>query len=70
MTGPPYESRLAKADLNYAQIEALSQQVDELVEDEEDSASREKQRVNGVGWKTRGCYASRKTDCRRHNSLF
>ncbi|WP_371221593.1 type I restriction endonuclease subunit R [Pantoea dispersa] len=30
-----YESRLAKLDLNYEDLEALSEQVDELVEDEE-----------------------------------
>ena len=30
-----YESRLAKLDLNHAEIEALSEQVDEIVEDEE-----------------------------------
>jgi len=37
-----YESRLAKLDLNHAQIEALSVQVEEVVEDEEDVFSREK----------------------------
>ncbi len=37
-----YESRLAKIDLNHAEIERLSQQVDDVVEDEEDMASREK----------------------------
>lgn len=36
-----YESRLARLDLNHAEIAALSEQVDELVEDEEDSG-REK----------------------------
>ena len=37
-----YESRLAKLDLNVAEIEALSDQIDEVVEDEEDLAQREK----------------------------
>ncbi|WP_426415317.1 type I restriction endonuclease subunit R [Aestuariirhabdus sp. LZHN29] len=37
-----YESRLAKLDLNHAEIEQLSEQVDEMVEDEEDVSSREK----------------------------
>ena len=37
-----YESRLAKLDLNYAEINALSEQVDEVIEDEEDLSSREK----------------------------
>lgn len=37
-----YESRLAKLDLNRAEIEALSAQVDEVVEDEEDLSTREK----------------------------
>ncbi|WP_374563489.1 type I restriction endonuclease subunit R [Ideonella sp.] len=37
-----YESRLAKLDVNQAEIDALNAQVDEVVEDEEDVASREK----------------------------
>lgn len=37
-----YESRLAKLDLNRAEIEALSSQVDEVIEDEEDIGAREK----------------------------
>ncbi|MCU4568836.1 type I restriction endonuclease subunit R [Acinetobacter ursingii] len=37
-----YESRLAKLDINRAEIEELSDQVDEVVEDEEDVGSREK----------------------------
>ena len=37
-----YESRLAKLDLNHAEIEALSAQVEEVVEDEEDVSKREK----------------------------
>ena len=37
-----YESRLAKLDLNHAEIAELSNQVDEVVEDEEDVSSREK----------------------------
>ncbi|NOR42342.1 MAG: HsdR family type I site-specific deoxyribonuclease, partial [Gammaproteobacteria bacterium] len=37
-----YESRLAKLDLNHAEIEALSAQVEEVVEDEEDISNREK----------------------------
>ena len=35
-----YESRLAKLDINKAEIEELSDQVDEVVEDEEDVGSR------------------------------
>ena len=37
-----YESRLAKLDVNQAEIDALNEQVDEVVEDEEDIAAREK----------------------------
>lgn len=37
-----YESRLAKLDINQAEIEDLSDQVDEVVEDEEDVGNREK----------------------------
>ncbi|MCB0337548.1 MAG: type I restriction endonuclease subunit R, partial [Bdellovibrionales bacterium] len=37
-----YESRLAKLDLNHDEIEKLSSQVDEVVEDEEDLSIREK----------------------------
>ncbi|QIC79924.1 type I restriction endonuclease subunit R [Acinetobacter indicus] len=37
-----YESRLAKLDINQAEIEELSDQVDEVVEDEEDIGNREK----------------------------
>ncbi len=37
-----YESRLAKLDLNHAEIETLSTQVEEVVEDEEDVSNREK----------------------------
>jgi type I restriction enzyme R subunit len=37
-----YESRLAKLDLNHAEIEDLSDQVEEVVEDEEDVSNREK----------------------------
>lgn len=37
-----YESRLAKLDLNHDEIDALSDQVDEVVEDEEDVGLREK----------------------------
>ena len=37
-----YESRLAKLDINHAEIQALSDQVDEVVEDEEDVGNREK----------------------------
>ncbi len=37
-----YESRLAKLDLNYAEINELSEQVDEVIEDEENLSSREK----------------------------
>ena len=36
-----YESRLAKLDINSADIEALNAEVDEVIEDEEDIASRE-----------------------------
>lgn len=37
-----YESRLAKLDLNHAEIAQLSEQVDEVIEDEEDVSNREK----------------------------
>lgn len=37
-----YESRLAKIDINHAEIEALSDKVEEVVEDEEDVETREK----------------------------
>ena len=37
-----YESRLAKLDLNHAEIAALSELVDEVVEDDEDVSTREK----------------------------
>jgi type I restriction enzyme R subunit len=37
-----YESRLAKLDINQADIDALNAQVDEVIEDEEDIVSREK----------------------------
>lgn len=37
-----YESRLAKLDINHDEINQLSEQVDEIVEDEEDASSREK----------------------------
>ena len=37
-----YESRLAKLDINRAEIKELSDQVDEVVEDEEDVGNREK----------------------------
>jgi type I restriction enzyme R subunit len=37
-----YESRLAKLDINRAEIERLSDQVEEVIEDEEDVAAREK----------------------------
>lgn len=37
-----YESRLAKLDVNQAEIEKLSAQVEEVIEDEEDVATREK----------------------------
>ncbi len=37
-----YESRLAKLDINHAEIEALSNQVEEVVEDEEDVSNRER----------------------------
>jgi type I restriction enzyme R subunit len=36
-----YESRLAKLDINQAEIEALNDDVDDVIEDEEDMASRE-----------------------------
>lgn len=36
-----YESRLAKLDINAADIEALNAEVDEVIEDEEDITSRE-----------------------------
>ena len=43
-----YESRLAKLDLNHAEIAELSDQVDEVVEDEEDVSNREKTKGNGA----------------------
>jgi len=36
-----YESRLAKLDINQEEMEALNDEVDEVIEDEEDLASRE-----------------------------
>jgi type I restriction enzyme R subunit len=36
-----YESRLAKLDINTTEIEALNDEVDEVIEDEEDLATRE-----------------------------
>jgi len=41
-----YESRLAKLDVNSAEIERLSAEVEEIVEDEEDLAAREKTKGN------------------------
>ncbi len=37
-----YESRLAKLDINQAEIEALNDEVEDVIEDEEDIASRER----------------------------
>ncbi len=37
-----YESRLAKLDINQAEIEQLNQDVEEVIEDEEDVSAREK----------------------------
>ncbi|MEQ8207385.1 MAG: type I restriction endonuclease subunit R, partial [Woeseia sp.] len=37
-----YESRLAKLDINRAEIEAINKEVEEVIEDEEDVAAREK----------------------------
>lgn len=37
-----YESRLAKLNINEAEIEALNVDVDEVIEDEEDISAREK----------------------------
>ena len=37
-----YESRLAKLDINRAEIEALNEEVDEVIEDEEDLSLRER----------------------------
>ena len=37
-----YESRLAKLDINQAEIEVLNDEVEDIIEDEEDMASREK----------------------------
>ncbi len=37
-----YESRLAKLDINQAELEALNDEVEEVIEDEEDIAIREK----------------------------
>ena len=41
-----YESRLAKLDINQAEIEQLSDQVEEVIEDEEDVSAREKTKSN------------------------
>ena len=41
-----YESRLAKLDINQAEIEKLNDDVEEVVEDEEDVNSREKTKSN------------------------
>ncbi|TDR16748.1 type I restriction endonuclease subunit R [Marinicella litoralis] len=41
-----YESRLAKLDINVEDIEALNDDVDEVIEDEEDIAAREKTKSN------------------------
>ena len=46
-----YESRLAKLDVKQAEIDALNAQVDEVVEDEEDTASREKTKSEWLHWK-------------------
>lgn len=40
-----YESRLAKLDINQAEIETLSKQVEEVFEDEEDVAQREAEKT-------------------------
>lgn len=45
-----YESRLAKLDLNHEELAALSDQVDELIEDDELDL-REKPKVNGAVWR-------------------
>lgn len=45
-----YESRLAKLDLNHEELETLSEQVDELVEDEE-TDQKEKLKATGAAWK-------------------
>lgn len=37
-----YESRLAKLDINHEEIEELSDKVEDVIEDEEDTSSREK----------------------------
>lgn len=37
-----YESRLAKLDINRAEIDALNDELEEVIEDEEDAAAREK----------------------------
>lgn len=41
-----YESRLVKIDINRAQIDELNKDVDEVIEDEEDVAAREKTKGN------------------------
>ena len=43
-----YEFRLVKIDINRAEIDALSDQVEEVIEDEEDIGSKEKLRENGA----------------------
>ena len=46
-----YESRLAKLDINQAEIEQLNEEVEEVFEDEEDVALREagQDQMGGIG---------------------
>ena len=46
-----YESRLAKLDINQAEIEALNDEVEEVIEDEEDIArtGEDQEQVGGAG---------------------
>lgn len=43
-----YESRLAKLDINQAEMEALNDEVEEVIEDEEDISIREKLNLSGL----------------------
>ncbi|HEX8295037.1 MAG TPA: DEAD/DEAH box helicase family protein [Chthoniobacteraceae bacterium] len=61
-----YESRLAKLDINRAEIDALNKDVEEVIEDEEDvsGAGIDQEQVGGAGEAGRG-EGTRGGDCRR-----
>jgi type I restriction enzyme R subunit len=64
-----YESRLAKLDLNHEELETLSDQVDELVEDEE-TGQQEKPKVTGAVWKSWSVQSHVSAGRRRSGSAF